>query len=196
MVAAPFGAGVGIYGFYAMQPYLLELYGGGKSYAVAGISAAIVAATQIAGGLLVPYAGRLFRLRTSLLLVASVASAGSLVFIGLVSSFVVALTLLAVWAIVFAASTPVRQAYINALIPSEARATVLSFDNLLSSSGGVLVQPALGKAADVWSYSTSYLLAGAVELVALPFVLLARREKASSDPIPKDHDPPPPTTSP
>src|SRR5262245_1324547 len=27
MLASPFGAGVGIYGFYAIQPYLLELYG-------------------------------------------------------------------------------------------------------------------------------------------------------------------------
>jgi MFS family permease len=186
MLSAPFSGGVGMYAFYAMQPYLLELYGGSRSYAVAGIAAAIVAATQIAGGLLVPYARRLFRLRTSLLLFASVATTGALVAIGLVPSFAAALTLLAVWGIVFAGSTPVRQAYINALIPSEARATVLSFDNLMSSSGGVLAQPALGRAADVWGYATSYVIAGAVQLVTLPFIVLARRERASSDPFPQD----------
>jgi MFS family permease len=194
MLSAPFSGGVGMYAFYAMQPYLLELHGGSRSYAIAGIAAAIVAATQIAGGFLVPYARVLFRLRTSLLLASSLTTAGALVAIGLVPSFVAALGLMGVWGIVFAGSTPVRQAYINALIPSESRATVLSFDNLLSSSGAVIAQPALGRAADVWSYGTSYLVAGAIELLTLPFIVLARREKAPSDPIPKDLESPPSPT--
>ena len=69
MLAAPFTGGVTIYAFYAMQPYLLELYGDERAYAVAGLAAAIVAGAQIAGGLLVPHIGRLFRRRTSVLLV-------------------------------------------------------------------------------------------------------------------------------
>jgi MFS family permease len=185
MLSAPFSNNINMYAFYAMQPYLLELHGGSRSYAIAGIAAAIVAATQIAGGFLVPYARLLFRLRTSLLVAGSVATTAALVGIGLVPSFFAALALLAVWGIVFAGSTPVRQAYINDLIPSESRATVLSFDNLMSSSGGVLVQPALGRSADVWGYATSYVIAGAVELVTVPFIVLARREKAASDPIPR-----------
>jgi MFS family permease len=118
-----------------------------------------------------------------LLLVGSTFSGGALALIGLLADFWAALVLLTVWAIVFAATTPVRQAYINGLIPSEQRATVLSFDNLLGSTGGVVVQPALGKVADVWSYSTSYIVGAAIELLALPFILLARRENAPSDPI-------------
>jgi MFS family permease len=78
---------------------------------------------------------------------------------------------------------PIRQAYLNGLIPSEQRATVLSFDNLLGSSGGVVIQPALGKAADAWSYATSYVVGAAVQLAAAPFMVLARRERPSSDPI-------------
>jgi hypothetical protein len=70
----------------------------------------------------------------------------------------------------------------NGLIPSEQRATVLSSDNLLSSSGGVVVQPVLGKVADVWGYAASYVVSACVELLALPFILLARRENAPSDP--------------
>jgi MFS family permease len=93
---------------------------------------------------------------------------------------------LGLWAVVFAASMPVRQAFINGLIPSEQRATVLSSDNLLSSSGGVVVQPVLGKVADAWSYSTSYVVGAGIELVVLPFILLARRQKAPSDPIPEE----------
>ena len=46
MLAAPFTGGVTIYAFYAMQPYLLELYGDEKAYGVAGLAAAIVRKSQ------------------------------------------------------------------------------------------------------------------------------------------------------
>ena len=81
------------------------------------------------------------------------------------------------------AAHPMRQAYLNGLIPSGQRATVLSFDNLLGSSGGVVIQPALGKVADASSYATSYLAGAALEAAAIPFILLARREQAVSDPV-------------
>ena len=43
MVSSLFSGGVGIYAFYALQPYLLELYGDPTAYSVAGLVAAIVA---------------------------------------------------------------------------------------------------------------------------------------------------------
>jgi MFS family permease len=181
MLAAPFSAGVGIYAFYAMQPYLLELYGRSGSYAVAGLAAAIVAGTQIVGGFLVPYAGRVFRRRTTLLLVGSVSSMAAVAGIGLAPNFAAALALMGLWAAVFSATMPVRQAFINGLIPSGERATILSSYNLLGSSGGVVIQPALGRVADAWGYATSYLVGAGVELLGLPFLLLARRERARSD---------------
>jgi len=183
MLAAPFSGGVSIYAFYAMQPYLLELYGDARAYSVAGLAAAIVAGAQIAGGLLVPYLGRLFDRRTHVVLLGTALSAIVLALIGLIPSFVVISALLAVWAIVFAALGPVRQAYINGLIPSEQRATVLSSDALLASSGGVVLQPALGRAADVWGYAASYLICALVQAAALPLVWLARRQRATSDVI-------------
>jgi MFS family permease len=183
MLAGPFGAGVGMYGFYAMQPYLLELWGKRGSYAVAGLAAAVVAGTQIVGGLLVHSLGKVFARRTTVLLVGAVASAAALAVIGLRASFWLALAMLAVWALVFAACIPVRQAFLNGLIPSQDRATVLSSDNLLGSLGGVVFQPGLGRVADAYSYATSYVVAAGLELLALPFLLLARRERASSDPI-------------
>ena len=76
-----------------------------------------------------------------------------------------------------------RQAYLNGLIPSEQRATVLSFDALMGSSGGVVTQPLLGRSADVWSYGTSYVIASGVQAMAIPLLLMARREDASSDVI-------------
>ena len=182
MLAAPFSAGVAIYAFYAMQPYLLDLYGNRESYATAGWAAALVAGAQIAGGYLVPHASRLFRRRTSLLVAGCVASVIALAMIGLLPRFAAALALMGLWALVFAAATPVTQAFINGLIPSEARATVLSSYSLLGSAGGVAFQPALGRVAEAWGYASSYLVAAGVQLLSLPFILLARRGRAPSDP--------------
>ena len=184
MLAAPFSAGVGIYAFYAFQPYLLELYGDPRAYGIAGLAAAIVAGAQIVGGLIVGRVRRLFRRRTHALVLGGVLgrrarSAWS----GSRSSFVVALVLLTAWCMVFAIESPFRQSFINGLIPSEQRATVLSFDSLMGSAGGVVAQPVLGRMADVYGYAASYVVAAAIQALAIPFVLLAWREHAASDPI-------------
>ena len=181
MLAAPFTSGVSIYAFYAMQPYLLQLYGNERAYAIAGLAAAIVAGAQIAGGVLVPHIGRIFRRRTSVLLAGTLLSAVILAIIGLVPNFWIAIVLLVLWGLMFAALMPVRQAYLNGLIASEERATVLSFDSLLGSSGAVAIQPTLGKVADAWSYPVSYVCSAAIQTLAIPFIWLARRERAASD---------------
>ena len=54
MISGFFLDGIGIYAFYALQPYLLELWGNPEAYGVAGLVAAIVAGAQIVGGLLTP----------------------------------------------------------------------------------------------------------------------------------------------
>ena len=181
MLAAPFSAGVGIYTFYALQPFLLDLYGDPDAYAVAGLAAAIVAGSQILGGFAAPRIRARFRKRTTALILAAATSALILALLGLTDSFWLALALLVVWGLVFAAGMPIRQAYLNGMIPSQQRATVLSFDSLMGSSGGVVIQPALGKAADVYSYSTSFVFGAVFQLVAVPFLALSRRERAPAD---------------
>jgi hypothetical protein len=37
--------------------------------------------------------------------------------------------------------------------------------------------------ADVSGYATAYVVSAAIQLTAVPFLVMARREKASSDPI-------------
>ena len=183
MLAAVFLGGVDMFAFYALQPYLLELYGDRKAFGIAGLAAAIVAGTEMLAGFVVPLVPRLFQRRTTALVAMSLAGIASLALIGVTRSFPLAIVLLVVWGLTFSATVPIRQAYINGIIPSRERATVLSFDNLMGSAGGVAAQPALGRAADVWGYPTAYLLGAAVQLVAVPFLLLSRREKAASDPI-------------
>lgn len=192
MLAAPFSAGVGIYAFYALQPYLLELYGDKTAYGIAGLAAALIAGAQIVGGLLVSRVRRLFSRRTHALILGGILNVVLLVLIGLTGSFLVALVLLAAWALIFAFEGPLRQAFINGIIPSDQRATVLSFDALMGSAGGVVAQPALGRTADLYGYPASYVVSGLVMALAVPFTILARRENASSDPIVEGTDEPAP----
>ena len=188
MLSAPFTTGVGIFAFYALQPYLLELYGDPTAYAVAGLAAAAVAGAQIVGGLIVSRVRRLFRRRTDAIIIATVATVVLFAAISVASTFWIALLLVVAWAMIYAIQGPLRQAYLNGVIPSEQRATVLSFDSLMGSAGGVVAQPALGRVADVNGYGASYLVAAGLQALALPFIVLARREKAVSDPITRDAD--------
>jgi MFS family permease len=181
MVETVFVGGVGVYGFYALQPYLLELYGDPRAYQVAGLAAAILAGAQILGGLAASRIRRLFHRRTSALIVIAAGSVATLALIGLVDSFWAVIALIVGWGLLFAAATPIRQAYLNGLIPSSQRATVLSFDSLMASGGGVVAQPALGRAADAWGYAPTYLIGAAVSALALPFLALSRRQNAPAD---------------
>ncbi|HET8813928.1 MAG TPA: MFS transporter [Solirubrobacterales bacterium] len=181
MVEALFTGGVGIYAFYALQPYLLELYGDPRAYQIAGLVAAIVAGAQIAGGVAAPWIRRLFHRRTSALIATAGLSVASLGLIGIVESFWAVIGLIVVWGLLFAATMPIRQSYLNGLIPSRQRATILSFDSMMTSTGGVWTQPLLGRAADVWGYAPSYLMGAGISVLALPCLVLSRRQNAAAD---------------
>jgi MFS family permease len=183
MLAALCAGGVDIFAFYALQPYLLELYGDPHAFGIAGLAAAIIAGTEMIAGLVVPLVRRAFSRRTHALMLASASGVGCLALMGLTSSFWVAIALLVMWGLTFSAGVPIRQAYLNGIIPSQQRATVLSFDNLMASAGGVAAQPALGRVADVWGYPSAYVVSAVIQLTAMPFLVLARREDAPSDPI-------------
>jgi len=181
ILSAPFASGVGIYAFYALQPYLLELYGDPSAYSIAGLAAAVLSLAQVAGGVLAPRLRGLFARRTTTVIGASLISIATLVLLGINTAFWLAIVLLVVWGFVFAVAGPVRQAYLNDMIPSKQRATVLSFDSLFGSLGGVFVQPALGRAADLGGYGTSLVIGGIVELIGIPFLFASRRQRDPAD---------------
>jgi len=181
MLSGFFLGGIGVYIFYALQPYLLELWGNPEAYGIAGLVAAIVAGAQIIGGLITPVVRRWFRRRTSVMILTTAVGVVLMAGVSLVPNFWVVVTLLAVWGLAAAAAQPVRRAYLNAMIPSQQRATILSFDSLITSAGGIVTQPALGRVADVYSYRTSYLWSAIGSALALPFLLRARAAKAPAD---------------
>jgi MFS family permease len=191
MLAAPFTAGVGIYVFYALQPYLLELWGDADAYSIAGLAAAIVAGSQIVGGLLAPRVRRLFRKRTTVLIIAGIIGVVLLLTLGLVPNFWIALAILTVWGIASSIDDPIRRAYLNDLIPSNRRATVLSFESLMGNVGGIGIQPALGRVADLSGYAFSLVIGGVISAVAVPFIALSRAQNAPADAAHSDEETPP-----
>jgi MFS family permease len=181
MLSGLLSGGVGMFAFYAMQPYLLELYGDPRAFGVAGVAAAVIAGTEMLAGLVAPRVRNGFRRRTHALIVTSLVAVAALSLLGLTPSFWSAIVMLVLWGLAFSVTVPFRQAYLNGIIPAQQRATVLSFDNLMSSAGGMLAQPMLGRVADVRGYAASYVVCAIIQLASVPFLLLARRENAASD---------------
>ena len=181
MLSGFFSGGVGIYVFYALQPYLLQLWGNPRAYGIAGLVAAISAGASIVGGLLTERIRGAFRRRTSALLITTSISVLMLLVIGLIPNFWMVVAAITISGLAESASRPIRQAYLNGMIPSQQRATILSFDSLIDNAGGIVAQPALGKSADVWGYPASYLFSAAGTALALPFIARARSLKAPAD---------------
>ena len=104
-----------------------------------------------------------------------------LIALAFTTNFWIAIVLLAGWGIASSIDDPVHRAYLNDMIPSKQRATVLSFDSLLGSAGGVVFQPILGRSADLGGYGASMLWSGVISAVAVPFVLLSRAQRPPAD---------------
>jgi MFS family permease len=187
MLAAPFASGVGIWIFYAFQPYLLELFGDPNATYLAGIAAAVFAVAQMIGGSSVKLVRRFVSSRSGLIITSTVVGSLALIGVGLAErleipvGFWVAIALLALFSLLSAIAYPVQQAFVNGCIPSEQRATVLSFASLMGSAGGVVAQPALGRVADVFSYGIAYVVAGVVYVLSLPFLIAVRRMGLPAD---------------
>lgn len=189
MLAGPFTAGVGIYVFYALQPYLLELWGDKGAYSIAGLAAAIVAGSQIVGGILAPVVRRMFAKRTTVLIIAAIVGVLLLLALGFTTNFWIALAILTVWGVASSVDDPIRRAYLNGLIPSKQRATVLSFESLMGNVGGIGIQPALGRVADLSGYPFSLVVGGVISAVAVPFIALSRKQKAAADTATTEEEP-------
>jgi MFS family permease len=174
---------------------LLELWGDPKAYSIASLAAAIVAGSQIVGGILAPLARRLFRKRTTVLILSGIIGVGLLLGLGFTTNFWIALVILTVWGVASSIDDPIRRAYMNGLIPSNQRATVLSFESLMGNVGGIGIQPALGRVADLSGYAFSLVVGGVISAVAVPFIALSRKQHAPADTAAGEEDPPTPVAA-
>jgi MFS family permease len=182
MIVSFVQAGFMMWGFYAWQPYFLELLGQDEVW-VAGAVAALIASSTIAGNGVVEFFTRFCGKRTTLLLwaagVLSVASIG----IGLARPFWLAVTFLVLATGTLGVAGPVKQAYLHQVIPPEERATVVSFDSLVGSAGGIGGQLGLGYVGRAESIATGYIVGGITLLAALPVLVVLRRLGEAADVI-------------
>ncbi len=168
--------------FYAAQPYLLDLLESDAVWVV-GVVAAGIALSTIAGNQVVNVAARHCGRRTTLLLVAGAIQTAAAVVLGVADSFWVALPALLLVTAGLGVTSPVRQAYLHQIVPSEQRATVVSFDSMVSGAGGVGAQVGLGAFGEARSVSSAFLVGGLATAGAIPLVAAVRRIGGRADEI-------------
>jgi MFS family permease len=182
MIVSLFHGGFMMWGFYAWQPYFLELLGRDAVW-VAGVVAALTALAAIAGNALVQFFTRFCGKRTTLLIAASTVLVAAAVGVGLAGSFWPALVLLLLAEGAIGVAAPVQQAYLHEVIPSSERATVVSSVSLVASAGGIGGQLGLGWIARAQSVAAGYVTGGLALLLALPPLLVLRRIGGRADVI-------------
>ncbi len=170
------------WGWYAWQPYFLELLGQDAVW-VAGVVAALVSLSMIAGNMLVEWFTKFCGKRTTLMLWAAGGFAAAAVGVGLAGSFWIAVPMLLLMTFSLGVTMPVKQAYLHQIIPSEQRATVVSFDSLVGSVGSVGGQSGLGYLAQFRSIASGYVVGGIGLVAALPVLLVLRRWGGEADVI-------------
>lgn len=168
------------WGFHAWQPYFLDLLGREITW-VAGVIAALISIATILGNSIVEWASKYCGRRTTLLLWAAGISSAAIVGVGVTNSFFIAVGLYLISMVAFGVITPVKQPNVHQIIPSEQRATVISFDSLLASGGSMLGQGGLGYLAQLRSLSAGYVTGGITTLLAVPILLTLRRMDTDTD---------------
>jgi len=180
MTASFFQWGFLAWGFYAWQPYFLELLGNDAVW-VAGVVAALISVSIIVGNVVVDWFSQYCGRRTTLLIVATVLQTSAAIAVGFVESFSLAVAMLLIVTAMSGVMGPVRQAYLHQLIPSQQRASVISFDSMIGSSGSVFAQGGLGYLSKVRSIADGYVVGGLTTLFALPILIFLRRTSDPAD---------------
>ena len=180
MLASLVQVGFLTWGFYASQPYLLALLDSDAVW-IAGLVAAGVALSTIAGNQVVTIASRFCGRRTTLLLAAAALQTCAAVALGVASSFWVALPAFLLVTASVGVTSPVRQAYLHQVVPTEQRATVVSFDSMVSNVGGVGGQVGLGALGEARSVGAAFVAGGVATAAALPLLAKLRRLGGTAD---------------
>jgi len=169
-----------MWGFYAWQPYFLDLLGKDAPW-VAGVIAALISISTIIGNGLVSRFSGVIRRRTTILIGGTAVMSLATIGVGLAGSFWVAVGLFLITMMMFGMMQPVKQSYLHSCIPSDKRATVVSFDSLVGSGGSVLGQMGLGWLSQNVSIASGYIVGGAFSVLALPVLGLLRRFNEPAD---------------
>ncbi len=169
-----------IFGFYSWQRYFLDLLGR-EAVWVSGVIAALTSLTLIAGNALVVPLSRVVRSRTGMLIASVVVQVVTVVLCGLLRDFYVVVGLYLVYGMALGVGMPVKQGYLNAHIPSQQRATIISLDSFFANVGGVAGQTGWGWLARTRGIAEAWVASGATLILGVPLYWLARRRDRKLD---------------
>ncbi len=179
-----------MFGFYSLQPLLLDLMGRDLVWLAAAVTGAGalsgVAGNAIAARLMGaearPRPTRVMFAASAAMAVAAAGVASVGVLAPAAGGFAPVLLAAVAWMVMTGAMgvmQPVRRSFINAHIPSRQRATVLSFDALFEDAGATAGQPALGWVSRAFSIPVAWMIGSVVVAAALP--LYRRAERADAE---------------
>lgn len=173
--------------FYSAQPYVLLLLDDDKIWVV-GVITALMSLSTILGNQIVEFITRWCGHRSTIILGASIVATVGSVSMGVTNSFWIAVPSFLLVTGSLGVIAPVRQAYVHHVAPSQHRATVISFDSMLGSLGGVGGQLGLGRIAGAASdpadgFGRGYVVGGLTTLLVWPLVWAVRRQGGSADQI-------------
>jgi MFS family permease len=186
MLASAVQMGFVTWAFYASQPYLLDLLESDAVW-IAGVVASGIALSTIVGNQLVHVASRRGRRRTTFLIAAAIVHSVAAVVLGVTGSFWVALPALLLVTGALGVTSPVRQSYLHQVVPSEHRATVVSFDSMVVGAGGVGGQVGLGALGEARAVGTAFVVGGVASAAALPLLRSVRKVGGRADVIGVEH---------
>jgi len=183
MIVSFFQSAFFMWGWYAWQPYFLDLLGRPDAVWIAGVIAALVALTMIAGNSFVDWITRYCGKRTTIIIGAAGVMSGAVFMVGLVNNFYLAVTFYLISTTAFGVFGPVRQAFMHGAIPSAQRASVVSFDSMIGSTGGVGGQFGLGYLSRSEGVGPGYVVGGVLTAFAVPVLYLLRLQGHDADTI-------------
>jgi MFS family permease len=126
--------------------------------------------------------------RTTLLLAGSTIATASFVVTGAVQVFWIAVPVFIFASFVGGITQPVRQTYFHGLIPTEQRATLVSFDSLIGSVGSIGGQTGLGWLSQERSIAAGFVVGGLATVVNIPILWRLRARTDPADVIKSEED--------
>jgi MFS family permease len=179
--------GFAMWAWYAWQPYFLDLLDRNLIW-VTGVIAALVSLASIVGNAVVSRVARPGMRRTTVLIAGSAMVTALYVGIGAIQVFWIAVPLFLLASVVGGVLQPLRQTYFHHLIPTDQRATLVSFDSLVGSVGSIGGQTGLGWLSQQRSIAAGYVVGGLITTLEVPILAKLRARNDSSDVIRSEED--------
>jgi len=179
-----------IWGFYALQPYIVNLAGKPGAAWLSGLVTSGVTLSQICGQLLSGRRKERTGISTLLSVSLGIACVGALITglaglptisdaLGQPFTPIVAVIGVMLMMGSLGYASPFLRSALHNRIPSEKRATIVSLDSLVGSGGAIFGQPSLGRLAGRFGIASGYLAGAGLFALTQPVIALFHRSETN-----------------